>query len=234
MTIWHKFPKDRLLVEASLWSADFTHFAKDISRMENYIDMFHIDVSDGSFVPGLLFFADLVKALRPLTKRLFHVHLMTVDPLKHIPDFIAAGANIITIQAENGPLIPAALELAKSNNVSTGIAVSLETLPENLEPYLELTDIILMMGTPLGVKGVQLSQFAYKRIERVRSLIHATGLEDQVKIFADGGIRQHTVPLLRSAGADGIIAGSLIFNAVDVGEMVSWLHGLPMEMSKVK
>ncbi|HBN97530.1 MAG TPA: D-allulose-6-phosphate 3-epimerase, partial [Firmicutes bacterium] len=85
MTIWQQFPDDRLLVEASLWSADLTCFAQEMERVDPLVDMYHIDVSDGGFVPGFLFFADLVKALRQLTQKPFHVHLMTVNPLAHIP-----------------------------------------------------------------------------------------------------------------------------------------------------
>ncbi len=217
MTIWQQFPDDRLLVEASLWSADFTCFAQEMERVDPLVDMYHIDVSDGGFVPGFLFFADLVKALRQLTQKPFHVHLMTVNPLAHIPDFLSAGADLITIQAENGPLVPAALDLARKSNVGTGIALGLDTLPETIEPLLDMLDMVLMMGTPLGIKGVQPSPFAFRRIERMKELILRNGLETKVKIFA---------------GADGVIAGSLVFKSLNLDQTISWLHGLPMEVAQ--
>jgi len=91
MEFWQQFPNNRLLIEVSLWSADFTCFREDIRRIDPFADLYHIDVSDGHFVPGFLFFADLVAALRPLTAKNFHVHLMTTNPLAHIDDFIQAG-----------------------------------------------------------------------------------------------------------------------------------------------
>ncbi|HBN97531.1 MAG TPA: ribulose phosphate epimerase, partial [Firmicutes bacterium] len=94
-----------------------------------------------------------------------------------------AGADLITIQAENGPLVPAALDLARKSNVGTGIALGLDTLPETIEPLLDMLDMVLMMGTPLGIKGVQPSPFAFRRIERMKELILRNGLETKVKIF---------------------------------------------------
>lgn len=224
--IWKQLPSSRMLVEASLWSADFTCFAEEINRIDPFVDMYHIDVADGHFVPGFLFFADLVAALRPLTKRPFHVHLMTTHPLNHIADFVSAGANVITVHAENGTLAPAALEAARNANIATGLAMGLYVQPETIEPYLEQLNLVLVMGTPMGVKGVQPSNHVFDRIRQVKSMIHKAGLDDQVKVFADGGIREHTVPTLRASGADGVIAGSLVFKSTNLKDTFNWLHGL--------
>ncbi len=229
MNIWQEMPSSRLLVEASLWSADFTRFADEIRRVDPFVDMYHLDVSDGHFVPGFLFFADLVAALRPLTSKPFHVHLMTTHPLNHVADFLSAGATLITVHAENGPLAPAALEAAKRGGAAAGIALGLDVLPETIEPYLELVDLVLMMGTPMGVKGVKPSSSVYRRIQRMKTVVCGAGMGDRVKVFADGGIREHTVPGLRRAGADGVVAGSLAFKSANLEETFAWLHGLPME-----
>ena len=227
MIIWDAFPTDRLIVEVSLWSADFTRFGEEIARMDPYADMYHIDVSDGHFVPGLLFFADLVAALRPLTKKPFHVHLMTDNPLLHIDDFLQAGADILTVQAENGPLAPVALQKIRERGASAGVAVGLDVSPERILPYLEMVDLILMMNTPLGVKGVEPSRLAYARIKQIREILVASGYHNDVKIAADGGIRQHSVPELRDNGADIIVAGSLVFKSQELPHTIAWLHALP-------
>ncbi len=99
---WSRFPRNRLLLEASLWSADFTQLGAEIKRVDSYVDSYHIDVADAHFVRGLLFFPDLVAALRPLTKRPFNVHLMTDNPLSLIDDFAEAGADLMTVHVENG------------------------------------------------------------------------------------------------------------------------------------
>jgi len=226
---WRQFPSDRLLVEASLWSADFTRLADEMHRMDQYADMYHIDVSDGHFVPGFLFFADLVAALRHLTKRPFHVHFMTTNPMDHVNDFVAAGADLITVHAENGPLMPAALDAIRSAGAASGVAMGLDVVPETIEPYLELTDLILVMGTPMGVKGVKPSPYVYERVSRIKSMVARAGLADRIRVFADGGIRENTVPKLRASGADGVIAGSLVFKSANLPETVKWLHGLKKE-----
>jgi len=231
--IWSQFPSSRLLVEISLWSADFTRFAEEIERVDTYADLYHIDVSDGHFVPGFLFFADLVAALRPLTKKPFHVHFMTTDPLNHVEDFIAAGADIITVHAENGPKAPAALDAARRAGVATGVALGLDVIPESIEPLLELVNLVLVMGTPMGVKGVKPSSFVYDRVHKIKSMVLKAGLEEQIKVFADGGIRDYTVPKLRGAGADGVIAGSLAFKSNNLDETFSWLHKLEVDAGAI-
>jgi ribulose-phosphate 3-epimerase len=224
--IWHRLPQDRLIVEVSLWSADVTRLADEIRSVDAFADMYHIDVSDGHFVPGFLFFADLVAALRPLTTRPFHVHLMTTNPLAHIADFASAGANLISIHAENGTIVPAALDAIHRMGIATGLVLGLDVPPETIAPYLELVNLVLMMGTPMGVKGVKPSSHIYDRVRKIKSLISQEGLDEQVKVFADGGIREHTVPKLRSAGADGVIAGSIVFKSANLDETFNWLHGL--------
>ncbi|NMC52252.1 MAG: ribulose-phosphate 3-epimerase [Chloroflexi bacterium] len=226
MNIWSRMPDSRLLVEVSLWSADFKRLADEIQRVDPYADMYHIDVSDGHFVPGFLFFADLVAALRPLTEKPFHVHLMTTQPQQHVADFVAAGADLISVHAENGPLAPAALAMARNAGLATGLVLGLDVLPQSVVPYLDLVDMVLMMGTPMGVKGVEPSRFATQRITQMQECIQQADLNHPVKVFADGGIRTHTVPELRKAGADGIIAGSLVFKSPNLQETVDWLHSL--------
>jgi ribulose-phosphate 3-epimerase len=225
-SIWQQQPLDRLIVEVSLWSADVTRLADEIKRVDAFADMYHIDVSDGHFVPGFLFFADLVAALRPLTARPLHVHLMTTNPLAHIADFASAGADLISVHAENGTIVPAALDAIRHLGIAAGLVLGLDVLPETIAPYLELVNMVLMMGTPMGVKGVKPSRHVYDRVRKMKTLISQEGLDKQIKVFADGGIREHTVAKLRSAGADGVIAGSIIFKSINLDETFNWLHGL--------
>jgi ribulose-phosphate 3-epimerase len=229
MSFWDAFPHGRLLVEASLWSADFTHFADEMGRMEPYADLYHIDVCDGHFVPGLFFFPDLVAALRPLSAKPFHVHLMATNPLDLLPAFLEAGAGLITVHAENGPLAPAALQAVRQAGAGAGLALGLDVPPEQVLPYLEMLDLVIMMGTLIGVKGVDPSPDACQRLQRMRALIASAGLQGRVKLVADGGIRRHTVPELRRAGADVVIAGSLVYKSADLADTFAWLHRLPAD-----
>ena len=106
-------PRTRLLAEFSLWSADLAALADDVRRVDPFVDLYHVDVADGRFAPSFLFFPDQVARIRKLTAKPIHVHLMVEDDivLAQIRQFAEAGADLITVHAENGTVVPAALEL---------------------------------------------------------------------------------------------------------------------------
>ncbi len=219
-------PGGRLLAEASLWSADFTRLGDEIRRVDNFADLYHFDASDAHLVPGLLFFPDLVAALRPLTHKPFHIHLMADNPLSLIDDFVNAGADLITIHSANVHHVTGSLEKIRAYGPGAGLALSLEDPVESVFPYLGQIDLVLMMGTQIGIKGQDLSPLACPRIQKMRALINSNGYSDGIKIEADGGIRAHTVPQLRAAGADLVVMGSLLFRSTDLQSTFAWLHGL--------
>ncbi len=227
MAFWDSLPRERLLIDASAWSADFTRLADEFRRVDGCVDLYHFDVSDAHFVPGLLFFPDLVASLRPLTSRPFHVHLMVENPLSLIDDFTRAGADLVTVHCDLGPLAGPAIRKIRDAGLSSGLGLSLETAPEQVLPFLGEIDLVLMMGTPMGVKGQGLSPLARPRLARMRALLEANGFADRIKIEADGGIRRETAPSLRAAGADLLVPGSLLFKSEDLPGMAAWLRGLP-------
>jgi ribulose-phosphate 3-epimerase len=110
-----------------------------------------------------------------------------------------------------------------------GSPCGLDVPPDAVQPYLDAVDLVLMMGTPLGIKGVDLHPSAPERITAVRRLIHDAGRDGHVRIEADGGLRRHTVPALRAAGVDLISPGSLVFGAPDLDEVFDWLWSLSPE-----
>ena len=224
MFSWSSYPNDRLLLDVSLWSANLTALGGEVARTAPYADLFHFDVSDARFVPGLLFFPDLVAALRPLTSRPFHAHLMTADPAALVPAFAHAGADILTVHAELGPAVAPALDAIHSAGKGAGLALGLDVAPEAIIPYLDRLDLVVMMGTRLGVKGQDLDASACDRLRSVRRLLTQRGVTDRIRVFADGGIRHHTVPALRAAGADGIVPGSLIFGSSELAATVATLQ----------
>ena len=215
----------RLLVDLSMWSADLARLGDELARAGDLTDIFHFDVSDGRFAPGFLFFPDLIAALRPLTSRLFHAHLMLEDPAAHLDSFISAGVDIITLHAESRGDIPAALERIRDAGCLCGIALRADSLVNALAPCLPLVDLVLLMGTPLGIKGCEAGAQALERLKTARSLIDAAG-PGRVLLTADGAIRSHTVPGLYAAGADMVTPGSLVFGNPDMRAAFAWLHGL--------
>jgi ribulose-phosphate 3-epimerase len=226
MGFWDAFPAGRLLADVSLWSADLTRLGQEIARVDAHVDLYHIDVSDAHFIPGLLLFPDLLSAVRPLTRRPFNVHLMVDDPLPHIEDFANAGADMVTVHCENGSLVPRALRRLEELGLARGLALGLDAPLDLVAPHLEAIDLVLLMGTPLGVKGKGLSGGACGRVEHLRSMLRQRHLEDRVRIEADGGIRAATVPNLRKAGADLVVAGSLAFKSDDMAATMAWLRSL--------
>lgn len=222
-------PRDRLLGEFSLWSADLCNLAADLRRTEPYVDIYHIDVADGRFAPSFLFFPDQVARIRALTKRPIHVHLMVEGDivLEQIRHFAAAGADLVTVHPENGPVTAEALALIEELGCAAGVVLRLETPVASLAPYLDRVAFVTLLGTAIGVKGQGLSEQACPRLQEVRRMLQAAGRADAVHLAADGGIRAETVPLLRTAGAQTVVLGSLAFGDPDLGARIAWLRGLP-------
>lgn len=217
--------RSRLLADVSLWSADLVNLAQEVRRLEPFADSFHIDVCDARFAPGLLFFPDLVRALRPLTRRPFHVHLMAERPTSLIPDFLAAGADRITVHEEVGAVeLESALEAIRRAGRAAGLALLLETPVAAARPYLERIDSLLLLGTRPGIKGQDLAPEAPARMAAAAALLG--GRRTQARLIADGGIRADTAPLLRRAGADAVVPGSLVFGSPNPAETFAWLHAL--------
>jgi ribulose-phosphate 3-epimerase len=219
-------PRQRLLGEFSMWSADLLDLSGDLKRIAAHADLLHIDVADGHFAPALLFFPDLVARLRDATAIPLHVHLMTTDEIlvAQVEQFADAGADLISIHAENAAVADAALAAIAARGLAAGMVLKLETPVATVAPYLDRLDFLTLLGTAIGVKGQGLSPLATGRLGEAKALIAASGR--RIVLAADGGIRDTTVPLLRAAGAETVVLGSLAFGAPDLEARMSWLHAL--------
>ena len=214
--------RNPLLLDVSLWSADLVNLAAQIQSVLPYADSFHIDVADGHFVPTLLFFPDMVAAIRAVTAKPLHVHLMVSDPATLVEQFMAAGADMITVQIEAKSARDALKTIAKAGR-NAGVALLLETPVAALGGYLDEIELVIAMGTQVGVKGADLASEACERVAAIRGIIDK---RPSVKLYADGAIREHTVPKLRKAGADAVVPGSLLFNSTDAKRVHEWLKTL--------
>lgn len=219
-------PRRRLLAEYSMWSADLVRLADDLARIAPHADLLHIDVADGHFAPALLFFPDLVARMRQATDLPIHVHLMIADDalLAQVDQFAEAGADLISIHAENAAVADAALARLAELRVARGLVLKVETPVAEAAPYLDRLDVLTLLGTAIGVKGQGLDPRAEARLDEAKNLIAASGR--RIVLAADGGIREHTVPLLRAAGAETVVMGSLAFGAPDLSARMAWLHNL--------
>jgi ribulose-phosphate 3-epimerase len=218
-------PRQRLLAEYSMWSADLIRLADDLARITPHADILHVDVADGHFAPALLFFPDLVARLRDQTALPVHVHLMVADSalLSQIDQFAEAGADLISLHAENANA-GAGLKQIAALGVKAGMVLRVETPVETAAPWLESLDMLTLLGTAIGVKGQGLDPSATARLTKAKGMIADTGR--RIVLAADGGIRDTTVPLLRAAGAETVVMGSLAFGAPDLAARMRWLHGL--------
>lgn len=221
-----ELPRNRLIAEYSMWSADLIHLADDLARIDVHADILHVDVADGHFAPALLFFPDLVARIRNASALPIHVHLMVADSVlvEQAAQFADAGADLISIHAENAAVADEALTLIRSRNIAAGIVLRVETAVAACEPYLDRVDFLTLLGTAIGVKGQGLDPAAGDRLRQAASLIEASGR--RIVLAADGGIRENTVPLLRAAGAETVVMGSLAFGADDLAARMRWLHAL--------
>lgn len=221
-------PRDRLLCEFSLWSADLANMASDLTRIEEHVDLHHIDVADARFTPGFLFFPDFVARIAALTAKPIHVHLMVEAEIveEQTRQFIEAGADLISVHAENGEAGLRAIAIAKELGAATGVVLRLETPVDAITPFLAHVDMVTLLGTSIGVKGQSLSERACDRLIEARNLMRQAGRETEIILAADGGIREQTVPLLRAAGAETVVLGSLAFGDKDLNSRIKWLHGL--------
>ena len=221
-----RLPRQRLLAEYSMWSADLIRLADDLARIAPHADLLHVDVADGHFAPALLFFPDLVARMRSVTELPIHVHLMVADAvlLSQVEQFADAGADLISIHVESAAVADAALAMIAARGLAAGMVARVETPVARLAPYLDRIDFLTLLGTAIGVKGQGLDPTAGDRLREAGALIASSGRD--IVLAADGGIRDNTVPLLRAAGAQTVVMGSLAFGAPDLVARMAWLHAL--------
>ena len=212
-----------LKCSTSLWSADLGNLAAEMKRVEAFTERWHLDVADGHYVKNLLFFPDLVAQLRPHSAKSFEVHLMVTDPLGWIDPFVEAGADILIFCFDAARDPGEVLQAIKARGKGTGVSLRINEPIEVLEPYWNALDVVCVMGTELGIKGASMDAGIPDKIRRTREIIRQRGLKTEIE--ADGGIRRETVPLLKAAGADYIVPGSLMFKE-DPPQMRQWLASL--------
>jgi ribulose-phosphate 3-epimerase len=220
-----ELPKDRLVAEYSVWSANLLRIEDDLHRIAPHADVLHIDVADGHFAPAMLFFPDLVAGIRKVSKTPIHIHLMVKDDvlLSQAEQFIEAGADLVSVHAENKNAAEA-IALIKSKGKAAGVVLRVETPVEEAVPFVSDVSFLTLLGTAIGVKGQGLSDTACGRLGVAKAMI--ADAKHRIVLAADGGIRENTVPELRKAGAETVVLGSLAFGAPDLAQRMQWLKAL--------
>ncbi|GEB78514.1 ribulose-phosphate 3-epimerase [Sporolactobacillus inulinus] len=197
----------------SILSAHFAYLADEVHDVARDVDMIHVDVMDGRFVPNITMGANVVEALKRESKVAQDVHLMVEEPIHLLPDFLSAGADMISVHVEACKHVHRAIQIIKEGGAKAGVALNPATPAAVLDSLLREVDYVLIMTVDPGFGGQRFIPSMLHKIRAVARMIHEKQVP--VKIEVDGGINGETLPLCLEAGAELFVAGSAIFNAED-------------------
>ena len=213
-----------IVIEASILSADFARLGEQAREAEAAgVDAIQVDVMDGRFVPDITFGPGVVRALRPLVSLPLDVHLMIVEPERHLAAFADAGADRLIVHQETCPHLHRVLQYVRELKIAVGVAINPGTPLSVLEEVLHLADLIQVMTVNPGWGGQPFLHSQLDKIRRLRRMLDERGLDTPIAV--DGGIDTTTAPLVVDAGATVLIAGSSVYNdKASVAENVAALR----------
>ena len=221
----------KTLVAASILACDFSRLGEEISCAERAgADYVHVDVMDGHFVPSITMGPPIVKTIRKVTELPFDVHLMIDDPQVYAPQFVVAGADLVTIHVESPGLegseskTLSVLEDIRAAGADCGVVVKPGTPAKAVFPYLSLSKMVLVMTVEPGFGGQSFMHAMLSKISQIRR--EAESQRTELDIEVDGGIVTETAQLCYAAGANVFVAGTFLFGQDAIAERIASLHEL--------
>ncbi len=201
----------KCVLAPSILSADFKNLGQEIKKTEdNGAEFLHFDVMDGLFVPSISFGVPVLKSIRNVTDQVIDAHLMIQDPIRYIETFKEAGADYVTVHLEACENVEKTLAKIHECGMKAGLSICPETAVETIIPYVEMVDLILVMGVHPGFGGQKLIPETFDRLRQVRQILDEKNPKVDVQI--DGGIHLGNVREILDAGANIIVTGSAVFN----------------------
>lgn len=199
-----------LLIAPSILSADFARLGEEVRAVSAAgADWIHVDVMDGHFVPNLTIGPMVVQALKPCTSLPVDVHLMVSPVDVWLPQFAAAGADILTVHPEAGAHLHRSVQAIRALGKRAGVALNPATPPEAIDYVLGDIDMVLVMSVNPGFGGQAFIASQLDKIRAVRRRIDAAGRN--IRLQVDGGVNAETARAVVEAGADVLVAGSAVF-----------------------